>query len=212
MRFILLGAPGSGKGTQAKSLGEHYNLERISLGDILRQEVKNESELGRKVKTYMEKGLLVPDEIISLVVAKHIHSDDFILDGYPRNLAQAKELDVILGKKKISLDFAVYLEVNEETMLKRLSGRRVCPHCDANYHIENMPPQKEGVCDLCGCKLLLRRDDKPEVIRKRWEVFVSENMPLRGYYKEKQKLIVIDANGEASEVLQNITDKLNGKQ
>jgi adenylate kinase len=208
MRLILLGAPGSGKGTQAKTLSEYYKTKRISLGDILREEVKKGTDLGKKVKGYMEKGVLVPDDIVSLVIEENIDRDGFIIDGYPRNISQAQNLDDILNKKGSNLDTAIYLDVNESIVIKRLSGRRVCKACGANFHIENMPPKRPGICDLCGAELIQRNDDKPEVIRKRWQVFEEESQPLINYYKEKKKLIVIDANREAEEVFEDIIKSL----
>ena len=160
----------------------------------------------------MEQGILVPDEIVSLVIEKNINRDRFILDGYPRNLSQAQNLDFILGKNRNPLGNAVYLEVNESTVLARLTGRRVCPQCGANYHVKNMPPKKEGVCDLCSHPLSIRQDDVPEVITKRWQVFITENNPLLDYYREKGNLITTDANGNAGDVLEEIIKKLgNGK-
>ncbi|MCD6229100.1 MAG: adenylate kinase [Candidatus Omnitrophica bacterium] len=209
MRIILLGAPGSGKGTQAKTMSEKLNIKRISLGDILREEVKKNTSLGEKVKEYMYKGLLVPDKIVSMVVEENIDSEDFVIDGYPRNTNQAKDLDNILSKKNLSLDKAIYLEVSQETAIKRLSGRRICKNCGANYHIENMPPKKEGICDICGGMLIQRKDDEPEVIKNRWTVFQKENVPLMNFYKEKDKLIIVDGNQTAEEVFQEILKKLN---
>ncbi len=209
MRLILLGAPGSGKGTQAKTISEKLNIKRISLGDILREEVKKSTYLGEKVKEYMYKGLLVPDEIVSMVVEENIDREDFVIDGYPRNTNQAKDLDNILSKKNLSLDKAIYLEVSQETAIKRLSGRRICKDCGANYHIENMPPKKEGICDICGGMLVQRKDDEPEVIKNRWSVFQRESTPLMNFYKEKNRLIIVDANRNAEEVFQEILKKIN---
>lgn len=212
MRLILLGAPGSGKGTQANSLSDYFKIKKISLGDILREEVKKDTDLGKKVIAYMEKGLLVPDEIVSLVVEQSLDNNGFVLDGYPRNLTQSKNLDTILQKKNLSLEAVVYLKVDKDVAIKRLSGRRVCKKCHANYHLETMPPKKEGVCDLCGSALIQRNDDKPEVIEKRWEVFQEEASPLFTYYQEKHKLLAVDANKSPEEVFENIIVELkNGK-
>ena len=150
MNIILFGAPGSGKGTQAVVLSERLNIRRISLGDILRQEVKQDSDVGKRVKEYMAKGLLVPDELVAEVIENHIGAEGFILDGYPRNLAQAEELDQILKKQGLSIDLFVYLEANQQTIVERLTKRIVCKSCGANYHLRNMPPKKEGICDSCG--------------------------------------------------------------
>jgi len=144
-----------------------------------------------------------------MVVEENIDSEDFVIDGYPRNTNQAKDLDNILSKKNLSLDKAIYLEVSQETAIKRLSGRRICKNCGANYHIENMPPKKEGICDICGGMLIQRKDDEPEVIKNRWTVFQKENVPLMNFYKEKDKLIIVDGNQTAEEVFQEILKKLN---
>jgi adenylate kinase len=208
MRLILLGAPGSGKGTQAKILSEYYKAKRISLGDILRQEVKKNTDLGKRIREYIEKGILVPDHIVSLVIEENIDREGFIIDGYPRNILQAKDLDKILNKKGSRVDAAIYLDVDESTVIKRLSGRRVCRGCGANFHIENMPSKKPGICDLCGAELIQREDDKPRLIKKRWQIFERESSPLINYYKEKEKLIVVDANRGAKEVFQDIVKSL----
>ncbi|MCK9614527.1 MAG: adenylate kinase [Candidatus Omnitrophica bacterium] len=204
MKIILFGAPGSGKGTQAIALSEHYKLKRISLGDIFREEVKKDSPLGKEVKSYMEKGLLVPDILVSKVIEENLNEENFILDGYPRNLNQAKTLDKILVKKGASIDAFIYLEVDEPTILERLTKRLVCKQCGANYHMVNMPPKKTGICDSCGSELIQRKDDTPEVIKKRWEVFLNENKSLLDYYKKKNKLIAIDARGNKDIVLVRI--------
>jgi adenylate kinase len=208
VKIILFGAPGSGKGTQAIVLSEHYKLKRISLGDIFREEVKKDSPLGNEVKNYMEKGLLVPDTLVSKVVEENLNDENFILDGYPRNLNQAKTLDAILEKKGANIDAFIYLEVDEPTILERLTKRLVCKKCGANYHLINMPPKKSGACDKCGSELIQRKDDTPEVIKKRWEVFLNENKSLLDYYKNKEKLIAIDARGDKDIVLARIKDKL----
>jgi len=204
VKIILFGAPGSGKGTQAIVLSEHYKLKRISLGDIFREEVKKDSSLGKEVKSYMEKGLLVPDALVSKVIEENLNEENFILDGYPRNLNQAKTLDKILEKKGESVDAFIYLEVDEPTILERLTKRLVCKKCGANYHMVNMPSKKTGICDSCGSELIQRKDDTPEVIKKRWEVFLNENKSLLDYYKTKNKLIAIDARGNKDIVLERI--------
>lgn len=208
MRLILLGAPGSGKGTQASRLSGYFKIKKISLGDILREEVKKGTDLGKKVITYMGKGLLVPDEIVSLLVEQSVDNSGFVLDGYPRNLNQARSLDTILEKKNFNLEAVVYLKVDKEIVIKRLSGRRVCKKCGANYHLETLPPKREGTCDFCGGELVQRDDDKPEVIEKRWEVFQEEAKSLLGYYQEKNKLITVDANGTPEQVFESIIMEL----
>ena len=199
MNLILFGAPGSGKGTQAVMLSERLNIRRISLGDILREEVKKNSVLGQEVKDYMSKGLLVPDDVVAKVIEANLNANGFVLDGYPRNINQAKTLDAVLNKKGIDLDAVIYLDVDEDTIVSRLSKRLMCKRCDAIYHLENMPPKKEGICDVCGAALIQRADDKPEVIRKRWDVFMKENNPILDFYSNKSKLIKVDGRGRRKE-------------
>lgn len=208
MRVILYGAPGSGKGTQAVMLAQSLDLRKISLGDILREEVKKESSLGQEVKSYMEKGLLVPDELVSRVIEENIDSTGFLLDGYPRNLAQAKKLEEILTKKSTGIDAFVYLFVDEDTIVDRLTKRRICPSCSENYHLENMPPKKEGVCDSCSAELIQRKDDTADVIKKRWEVFSEASEELLDFYKQRNKLIEVDARGDKDEIFEKIKKTL----
>jgi adenylate kinase len=209
MKIILFGAPGSGKGTQATVLSDYFKLRRISLGDIFREEVKKDSTLGREVKNYMEKGLLVPDELVSRVVEENVSGDDFLLDGYPRNLNQAKTLDEILKKQGKDVDIFINLEVDEKTIIERLSKRLVCKKCGANYHLVNMPPKKDKICDSCSSELIQRKDDNPEVIKKRWEVFLNENKSLLDFYKEKKKLLTVDARGNKDQVFARIKERLS---
>jgi len=202
MKLVLFGAPGSGKGTQIKELADYWNLERISLGDILRSEVKRDSELGKKVKDYMNRGELVPDDVVASAVEDNLNSDNFILDGYPRNIDQAKHLEKVLVAKGGKLDAVINLEVDEPTVLQRLTGRRICLECNANYHVTNMPPKQVGTCDACGTALSQRNDDKEDVILNRWQVFLKESKPLIEFYKEK--IISVDARGERVLVLEGI--------
>ncbi|MDD5583567.1 MAG: adenylate kinase [Candidatus Omnitrophica bacterium] len=204
MRIILFGAPGSGKGTQAVVMSEYYKAKKVSLGDILREEVKKNSELGAQVKSYMEKGLLVPDELVSRVIEENIDGGSFILDGYPRNAAQAAVLDSIMKRKKIDYDAFIYLDVNEATLINRLSKRLVCKRCGANYHLINMPPKTNGICDKCSGELIQRKDDTPEVIKKRLEVFVKESKSILDFYQKQGKLIKVDASNERDEVFSRI--------
>ncbi len=208
MKLILLGAPGSGKGTQADVLTKNFSLRKISLGDILREEVKKGSDLGRKVSEYMEKGVLVPDEIVGKVIEENITDEKFVLDGYPRNPAQAENLRRIFETKGIKITAAIYLDVTAETVINRLSGRRICKQCGANFHVTNMPPKVEGVCDNCGAHLTQREDDTPEVIKKRLEVFASESVPLKKYYQNEGILLVVDANKDAQGVFKDIDQQL----
>jgi adenylate kinase len=208
MKVILFGAPGSGKGTQAIVLSDYFKLKRISLGDIFREEVKKGSPLGQEVKSYMEKGLLVPDDLVSRVVEENINEEDFVLDGYPRNISQAITLKDILSKKGKNIDVFLYLDVNEKTIIERLSKRLVCKICGANYHLVNMAPKVSGKCDSCKAELIQRKDDKPEVIKKRLEVFLKENESLLDFYKREGKLIQIDGNGNKDQVFERIKKRL----
>jgi adenylate kinase len=203
MRIILLGPPGAGKGTQADILSKHYNIPHISTGDILREQVKEKEDLGIKAKEYMQKGELVPDEIVIKMVMIRLSKPDaergFMLDGFPRNLHQAKELNKQLEENDKEIDLAVYLETSEGIIIERLSGRRICKNCQAVYHNKNMPPKKEGVCDKCGGELYQREDDKLETIKNRLKVYNQEAEELIDYYKEKDKLYVVsgDLSAEA---------------
>ncbi len=211
MKLIIFGAPGSGKGTQAKVISEYFDLERVSLGDILRQEVKSDSALGQKVKSYMEKGLLVPDDLIIRVIEEHIGAKGFILDGYPRNLNQAQALDDILKKHDIQIDAFIYLDVDEGTIVDRLSKRRVCKNCHANYHLENMPPKTAGVCDSCGHPLVQRKDDNPETIKKRWQVFIDESQAILDFYEAKDKLVKVNGQLDKDAIFEEIKNVCNAK-
>ncbi|MCM8787595.1 MAG: nucleoside monophosphate kinase [Candidatus Omnitrophica bacterium] len=209
MRIILFGAPGSGKGTQAQALAEYYKIKRICVGDILRQEVNKGSSFGKMVKSYMEKGLLVPDELILDLIKKNIDNKDFILDGYPRNLSQAAQLEKLFSEKNIDTYVFVYLYVDRETIINRLSKRLICQDCGANYHLINMPPKKDKICDICKGNLIQRKDDTPKVIRKRWEVFLKESKPLLDFYKKKDKFIKIDAKAKKDIVFSRIIKLLD---
>lgn len=200
MRLVLLGPPGAGKGTQAKILAEKYNAEHISTGDIFRELIKKNSPLGLKIKGYVESGELIPDEIVVEVVAdkiKELGSDKgFILDGFPRTLRQAEALGSTLNGAGISIDKVFYFDTSEGIIIKRLSGRRICRNCGANYHLVNMPPKKTGVCDICGGELYQRNDDKPDTIHNRLKVYREQTVDLIDYYKDKDLLEAV--NGDLS--------------
>ncbi|MFA5156346.1 MAG: adenylate kinase [Candidatus Omnitrophota bacterium] len=208
MKIILMGPPGAGKGTQAKTLAKKLGLAHISTGDILRQNVANGTELGRQAKDYMNKGLLVPDELVTRMVSGRLDEPDtkngFILDGYPRNISQAESLDGLFKKKGIDIDRVIDLDTSEAVIIQRLSGRLACKGCNANYHIKNMPPKKDMVCDNCGSQLYQRQDDKEETIKKRLDVYRKESAPLIEYYRAKNKLQQISADEEAETVLNKI--------
>jgi len=205
MRIILLGPPGAGKGTQAKILAQKLNLPHISTGDLLRQNVKQGSELGKQAKNFMEKGALVPDDLVTQMLIQRINQPDieggFILDGYPRNINQAETLDQVLDKKKASIGLVFYLDTSESVIIQRLSGRLVCSSCGANFHKINMPPKTDMVCDICAGKLYQRSDDNYLTIKKRLDVYLKESHPLIEYYKKKKKLLTVSADEEAGIVL-----------
>lgn len=211
MKLVLFGAPGSGKGTQAVVLCKEFSLVKISLGDILRQEVKNNTDLGKEVNSYMVKGALVPDELVTKVIEASIPQDNFLLEGYPRNFKQAQTLDKILKSKKIDIDAFIYLDIDEATIINRLSKRRVCSKCGANYHLENIKPKKEGICDCCNSPLTQRKDDTLEVIKNRWQVYIQESEPILDFYNNKNKVIKVDSRKSVEEVLKEIKKKMNLK-
>jgi len=212
MGIILFGAPGSGKGTQLTMLSDFFHLKKISLGDILRAEVKKDSTLGQEVKNFMEKGLLVPDELVSRVIEENLDTDAFILDGYPRNINQVMTLEKILKRKMLTLTSIIFFDVDQDTIIDRLSKRRVCKKCFAVYHLTSMPSKKDGVCDNCGGELIQRNDDKPDVIKKRWEVFVTESKAILDHYAGKNKLLAVNGKGNKTEIFERIKDQVECKK
>ncbi|MFH1338828.1 MAG: adenylate kinase [Candidatus Omnitrophota bacterium] len=214
MRLILLGAPGAGKGTQAKALAKELNIPHICSGDLLRQVVRNSTALGKQAKGYMEKGELVPDTLVDKLVFNRINQPDaetgFVLDGYPRNVHQAAGLEEKLAGGKGEIDTVINLEASQEVIIQRLSGRRICSGCQANFHVKNMPPKKEGICDYCEGLLYQRPDDKEETIKNRLRVYRKEAESLIDFYKKRSRLLQIQADEEADIVLKKILDELNG--
>ncbi len=210
MHLVLLGPPGAGKGTQAKRLAERLGLPHISTGDILRRNVSEGTELGKQAKGIMEKGLLVPDQLVAQMLDQRFNDPDirkgFILDGYPRNLAQAKTLDEILKRKGIAVDLVVYLDTSDPVVVKRLTGRLVCSKCGANFHTVNMPPKAKGVCDNCQGALYQRSDDNEETVLKRLQVYKNEVASLIEYYKQNKKLSSLNADLDAQVVLGQIIE------
>ena len=208
MKIIMLGAPGAGKGTQAKQIADKYGIPHISTGDIFRANIKNGTELGKKAKTYMDQGLLVPDELTCDLVVDRIQQDDakngFVLDGFPRTIPQAEALTEALKKLGTSMDFAINIEVKDENIVRRMSGRRACVNCGATYHIVHIPPKKEGICDRCGSELILRDDDKPETVQNRLKVYHEQTQPLIDYYTEQGILKSVDGMLPMDEVFDAI--------
>ncbi|MDE6313575.1 MAG: adenylate kinase [Lachnospiraceae bacterium] len=212
MKLIMLGAPGAGKGTQAKKIAEKYNIPHISTGDIFRANIKNGTELGQKAKTYMDQGLLVPDElVVDLVMDRFAQPDcenGYVLDGFPRTIPQAEALDAALEKAGAKIDYAINVEVPDENIINRMSGRRACVGCGATYHIVHIPPKTEGVCDKCQKELILRDDDKPETVKKRLDVYHEQTQPLMDYYMEKGVLVEVDGTVAMEEVFDAIVEIL----
>ena len=208
MKIIMLGAPGAGKGTQAKRVAEEYGIPHISTGDIFRANIRDNTELGKKAKEYMDKGLLVPDELTCDLVMNRISEadckDGFVLDGSPRTIPQADALTKALEEKGMSMDAAVDIEVPDENIIGRMAGRRFCPKCGATYHVVALPPKSEGICDNDGEKLVIRDDDKEETVRNRLSVYHKETQPLIDYYKKAQILKTVDGTKTADEVFDGI--------
>ena len=209
MKIIMLGAPGAGKGTQAKMIADKYAIPHISTGDIFRANIKNGTELGQKAKTYMDQGLLVPDELVVDLVVDRVKQDDckngYVLDGFPRTIPQAESLDAALAKLDEKIDYAINVEVPDENIIARMSGRRACVSCGATYHIVHIPTKVEGICDRCGAELILRDDDKPETVKKRLDVYHDQTQPLIDYYKKQNILKSVDGTQPMEKVFADIT-------
>ncbi|RMH36283.1 MAG: adenylate kinase [Nitrospirae bacterium] len=208
MRIIFLGAPGVGKGTQADFIASKFQIPKISTGDLLRASVAQKTPLGKKAKEYMDKGQLVPDEVVIGLIEEKLNSEEcqrgFLLDGFPRTVAQADALSRLLAAKQQPLDRVVHFVLSRKEIIKRLSGRRSCPSCSAVYHVEARPPQKEGMCDMCGAMLLQRSDDRPETIEARLKVYEQQTTPLIEYYRALGILSELDASGSVEEVQQRL--------
>lgn len=212
MKIIMLGAPGAGKGTQAKQIADKYSIPHISTGDIFRANLKAGTELGKKAKEYMDQGLLVPDELTCDLVMDRIGQEDckngFVLDGIPRTIPQAEALDAALAKINEKMDYAVDVDVPDENIVNRMSGRRACLNCGATYHIVSIPTKVEGVCDRCGNKVVLRDDDQPETVKKRLDVYHEQTQPLIDYYKKQNILKTVDGTQPMEEVFRAIVEIL----
>jgi adenylate kinase len=214
MKIIMLGAPGAGKGTQAKLIADQYQIPHISTGDIFRANIKNGTELGKKAKSYMDQGLLVPDELVVDLVVDRVAQDDcdngYVLDGFPRTIPQATALDEALIKKGTGIDYALNVDVPDENIIHRMSGRRACVNCGATYHIVHIPTKVEGICDRCGSELILRDDDKPETVQKRLNVYHEQTQPLIDYYSKAGILVSVDGTKDMMEVFADI-EKILGE-
>lgn len=212
MKIIMLGAPGAGKGTQAKKIAAKYDIPHISTGDIFRANIKNGTELGKKAKTYMDQGLLVPDELVVDLVVDRVQQDDckngYVLDGFPRTIPQAESLDAALEKLGEKIDYAVNVEVPDDNIISRMGGRRACVGCGATYHVKYNPTKVEDICDACGEKLILRDDDKPETVQKRLTVYHDQTQPLIEYYTRSGVLKEVDGTVDMEDVFAAIVDIL----
>ncbi len=212
MKIIMLGAPGAGKGTQAKKIAEKYQIPHISTGDIFRANIKEGTELGKKAKTFMDQGALVPDELTVALVVDRIQKDDcengFVLDGFPRTIPQAEVLDKTLADMGKKMDYAIDIDVLDENIVKRMGGRRACVNCGATYHIENIPTKVEGICDKCGSETILRDDDKPETVQKRLSVYHEQTQPLLDYYSRQGILKSVDGMRPMEDVFADIVQIL----
>ena len=212
MRAVLLGPPGAGKGTQAVRLVEKYGVPQISTGDIFRKNIKEGTELGKKAQEYTNSGRLVPDELVVDLVADRLQQEDcangYLLDGFPRTIAQAEAFDKFLEEHSQKLDAVINFEVGYEALMERLTGRRLCKDCGASYHIKNMPPKKEGVCDKCGGELIQRKDDTRETAEKRIEVYEESTAPLIDYYKASGALKNFNAEKDPKEVFKEIVAEI----
>lgn len=212
MKIIMLGAPGAGKGTHAKKITEKFGIPAISTGDIFRENIKNGTELGKKAKEYMDAGNLVPDELVCDLVVDRLKQDDckkgYILDGFPRTIPQAEALTAALAKDDDAIDYALEIFLEDQAIIDRMSGRRVCKSCGATYHVVNIPPKTEGVCDECDGELIVRDDDAPETVKKRLDVYHEQTQPLIDYYKAKGILKEVDGTVDMKDVFAAITDIL----
>lgn len=212
MNIILIGLPGAGKGTQAEKIQEAYNIPHISTGDMFRQAIKNETELGKKAKSFMDQGELVPDEVTIGIVRERLNEDDckngFLLDGFPRTIAQAEALQTILTDMDKKIEYTLHVDVPEEKLVERLTGRRVCPSCGTTYHTLFNPPKKEGVCDVDGETLIQRDDDQEETVKNRLNVNIKQTEPLLKFYAAQGSLITIDGDQDIEKVFHDIQKQL----
>ena len=208
MKIVMLGAPGAGKGTQAKMIAEKYTIPHISTGDIFRANIKEGTPLGLEAKSYMDQGKLVPDELTVKILLDRVAKDDckngYVLDGFPRTIPQANVLKEALEKQNDKIDYAINVDVPDENIVRRMSGRRACVTCGATYHIEHVPPKKEGICDKCGSELILRDDDKPDTVLNRLKVYHDQTQPLIDFYNNEGILKEVDGTIDVKDVFESI--------
>lgn len=216
MRLILLGPPGAGKGTQAAKICQYYNIPHISTGDIFRKHIKEGSELGIKAQEYMNKGELVPDNLVLQIAEARLMEEDckngFLLDGFPRTVNQATKLDEYLNERNLSIDKVIDIDIAKEILMTRLIGRRVCRSCGASYHVINMPPEKEGICDVCGGALYQRSDDTAATVENRIEIYIALTSPLVDYYEKVGNIAHIDGSAGFSEVFNSIVSAIGDRE
>jgi adenylate kinase len=212
MKIIMLGAPGAGKGTQAKKIADKYQIPHISTGDIFRANIKEGTELGKKAKTFMDAGKLVPDELTIDLLMDRISRPDcangYVLDGFPRTIPQAESLETALEKRGEKIDYAINVEVPDENIIRRMGGRRACLNCGATYHVVYIPTKVEGICDRCGSELVLRDDDKPETVKKRLDVYHEQTQPLIEFYSQRGVLVNVDGTRDMEVVFADIVEIL----
>ncbi|MCG1011466.1 adenylate kinase [Tepidanaerobacter sp. GT38] len=214
MRIVMLGPPGAGKGTQAKKIAEEFKIPHISTGEILRKAVQDNTPLGKKASEYLDKGLLVPDEIVEGIVRSRLKMHDcaagFLLDGFPRTVRQAENLDEFLKEENVNLDIVINIQVEQRLLIERFTGRRTCQKCGATFHIKFSPPKTPGICDKCGEKLIVRRDDDIETVKKRLEVYETTTAPLVDYYDRRKLLVNVDGSKPIDDVFEDIKKVLEG--
>lgn len=213
MKIIMLGAPGAGKGTQAKMIAEKFSIPHVSTGDIFRANIKNGTELGMEAKKYMDEGLLVPDELTVRILLDRVSQDDcrngYVLDGFPRTIPQAQVLEDALSKLGDRIDYAINVDVSDENIINRMSGRRACVSCGATYHLVHIPPKSEGICDKCSAELILRDDDKAETVKNRLGVYHKQTQPLIDFYESKGVLKSVDGTADMKDVFAAIVEILD---
>lgn len=212
MKIVMLGAPGAGKGTQAKKIASKFGIPHISTGDLFRENISNETTLGKKAKVYIDQGFLVPDELVLELIMYRLSNPDckdgYVLDGFPRTIPQAKALDDTLNNINDKIEYTIEVEVPDEVIIDRMAGRRACLKCGRTYHVETLRPKAEGICDFCGTQLVLRDDDKPKTVKKRLEVYHKQTQPLIDYYREQGILHTVDGTGEIEKIHEEINNIL----